>query len=112
MFRYFITALFIAIAFGGIAKSQSSQEVIVQPANGIGVSNSQAGSAVGQSTSSKPSAALTSSSDTQSISAAIQVLDQIKAANDEVLAKQKGALERLDELQQAAEQLQIFAKRS
>ena len=33
------------------------------------------------------------------------------AANGEVLAKQKAALERLDELQDAADQLRIFAKR-
>ena len=42
---------------------------------------------------------------------AIKMLEQVKAANDEVLAKQKAALERLDELQDAADQLRIFAKR-
>ena len=49
--------------------------------------------------------------DVHSIPDAIKLLQQIKAANDEVLAKQKAALERLDELQDAADQLRIFAKR-
>ncbi len=46
--------------------------------------------------------------DVHSIPDAINLLEQIKAANDEVLAKQKAALERLDELQDAADQLRIF----
>ncbi len=46
-----------------------------------------------------------------SVPDAIALLEKIKAANDEVLAKQKAALERLDELEQAADQLRIFAKR-
>jgi cell shape-determining protein MreC len=46
-----------------------------------------------------------------SVPEAIAVLEQVKAANDEVLAKQKAALEKLDELQQAVDQLRIFAKR-
>ena len=46
-----------------------------------------------------------------SVPDAIKALEQVKAANDEVLAKQKAALERLDELQEAADQLRIFAKR-
>ena len=49
--------------------------------------------------------------DAQSIPAAIMLLEQIKAGNDEVLAKQKAALEKLDELRDAADQLRIFAKR-
>jgi hypothetical protein len=46
-----------------------------------------------------------------SVPEAINMLEQVKAGNDEVLAKQKAALERLDELQEAADQLRIFAKR-
>ena len=46
-----------------------------------------------------------------SVPEAIKMLEQVKAANDEVLAKQKAALQRLDELQEAADQLRIFAKR-
>jgi hypothetical protein len=46
-----------------------------------------------------------------SIPDAIQLLEKMKATNDEVLAKQKALLERLDELQQAADELRIFSKR-
>jgi len=49
--------------------------------------------------------------DADSVQAAIKTLQQMKAANDEILSKQKAALERLNELQQAADQLKIFAKR-
>lgn len=45
------------------------------------------------------------------VQAEIKTLQQMKAANDEILSKQKAALERLDELQQAADQLKIFSKR-
>ena len=40
-----------------------------------------------------------------------KLLQQIKAANDELLKKQEAALQRLDEIQKAAEQLKIFSKR-
>jgi len=46
-----------------------------------------------------------------SIPEAIKLLEKMKADNDEVLAKQKAALERLEELQQAADELRIFSKR-
>ena len=49
--------------------------------------------------------------DADSVQVAIKTLQQMKAANDEILSKQKAALERLNELQQAADQLKIFAKR-
>ena len=83
----------------GIAGGQPPAPIIVQPANST---------ATATSTSSKPVAAAT---DVQSIPDAIKLLEKIKAANDEVLAKQKAALEKLDELQDAADQLRIFAKR-
>ena len=49
--------------------------------------------------------------DSQTAGAAIKLLEQMKAANIEILLKQKSALERLDEAQQAAEQLKAFAAR-
>jgi hypothetical protein len=48
---------------------------------------------------------------TSSVPDAIKLLEQLKAANDEVLAKQKATLEQLDELQQAADELRTFSKR-
>jgi hypothetical protein len=49
--------------------------------------------------------------DSHSVEAAITLLEQMKAANDEILSKQKAALERLEEMQQAAGELKIFAAR-
>jgi len=89
-----ILCLILALAFSA-AEAQSPAPIIVQPASAIPA----------RSTS---SAALTAAS---SLSDAIKLLEQIKAANEEVLAKQKAALEKLEELQQSADQLRIFAKR-
>jgi hypothetical protein len=96
-----LIVLLVAItSLGSTAKAQSPTPIIVQAAN--------VPATTATSTSSKSAAAAV---DAQSIPAAIKLLEQIKAANDEVLAKQKAALERLDELQEASDQLQIFAKR-
>jgi hypothetical protein len=77
------------------ANAQSPAPIIVQAASGNAVAPRV----------SAPTVAVSSVPD------AIKALEQVKAANDEVLAKQKAALERLDELQEAADQLRIFAKR-
>ena len=42
---------------------------------------------------------------------AIRMLQQMKTANEDVLKKQEATLQRLDEIQKAAEQLKIFSKR-
>lgn len=41
-----------------------------------------------------------------------KALQQMKAANVDILAKQEATLKALDELQKAAEQLRIYTKRS
>ena len=84
------------IAFAAV-NAQSPAPIVVQPANQPATS-----------TSSKAGA---TTADVQSIPGAIKLLEQVKAGNAEVLAKQKAALQRLDELQEAADQLRIFAKR-
>ena len=93
---FFVFTLLLAV---GAIRAQSPTPIVVQAVSGTPVT----------STSSKPAAA--ASTDDHSIPDAIKLLEQIKAANDEVLAKQKSALERLTELQDAADQLRIFAKR-
>src|SRR5213082_1757366 len=93
----FIALLIVVAAFSPTVKAQSPTPIIVQAANSAATA-----------TSSKP---VPTAADVQFVPAAIKLLEQIKAANDDVLAKQKAALERLDELQQAAEQLKIFANR-
>jgi uncharacterized membrane protein len=85
----------LLLAFG--VSAQSPTPIVVQAANST---------AAAKSTTSAPVAP-----DVHSIPEAIKLLEQIKATNEEVLAKQKAALERLGELQDAADQLRIFAKR-
>lgn len=50
--------------------------------------------------------------DSFSLQPAIKALQELKAANEEILKKQEATLQRLDELQKEAEQLKIFSKRS
>jgi hypothetical protein len=52
------------------------------------------------------------SDNSSSIQAALKILEQIKAANEETLKKQTATLEQLDELEKAAEQIKIYTKRS
>jgi len=82
----------------GAVSAQSPKPIVVQAASAT----------TATSATSKSAATAT---DAHSIPDAIKLLEQIKAANDEVLAKQKAALARLAELQDAADQLRIFAKR-
>src|SRR5690242_16769310 len=55
--------------------------------------------------------ASTAQQDSSSVQAAIRLLEEMKAKNEEILSKQQATLQQLDELQQAAEQLRIYAKR-
>ena len=41
----------------------------------------------------------------------IKMLQEMKAANEEMLKKQEAALQKLDELQKAADEVKIFSKR-
>ena len=56
-------------------------------------------------------AATTTETD-NSLLAAVKLLQEMKAANDEILAKQAATLTQLDELQKAADQIRIYTKRS
>ncbi|HEX7515959.1 MAG TPA: hypothetical protein VF345_01590 [Chthoniobacterales bacterium] len=47
-----------------------------------------------------------------SIQAALKMLQEMKAANEETLRKQAATLEQLDELEKAADQIRIYTKRS
>jgi hypothetical protein len=46
-----------------------------------------------------------------SIQAALKMLQEMKAANEETLRKQAATLEQLDELEKAADQIRVFSKR-
>jgi hypothetical protein len=41
----------------------------------------------------------------------LKVLQEMKAANDEVLKKQAATLQQLDEMQKSAEQIKVYTKR-
>jgi hypothetical protein len=94
-----IVSLFLILAGPAIVNAQSPAPVIVQPANAPAASLSA------------PKTTVAPGAEVQSIPAAIKLLEQLKATNDEVLGKQKAALSKLDELQDSADQLRIFSKR-
>ena len=48
---------------------------------------------------------------TGSIQAALKMLQEMKAANEETLRKQAATLEQLDALEKAADQVRIFSRR-
>jgi hypothetical protein len=94
LFLLFV-ALFLAASLG---RAQSPAPIVVEAA-----------SSSTTSVAAKPQAPATK--DPVSLEAAIRSLEEMKAANAELLKKQQATLQRLDELQQAAEQLKIFSKR-
>lgn len=49
--------------------------------------------------------------DSETNQVAVKMLQQMKAANEDLLKRQEATLQRLDEIQKAAEQLKIFSKR-
>jgi len=87
---------FFAIMPISVARAQSPPPIVIQAA-----SPTAAPATV-------PTASTQSSS---SVEAAIKILEQVKAKNEETLRKQEAALQQLEEMQQAAEQLKIFSKR-
>ena len=50
--------------------------------------------------------------DSDSLPLTIKVLQEMKAANEEMLKKQEAALQQLEELQKAADEIKVFSKRS
>jgi len=86
----------LAISAAGLALAQSSKTIVVAPATPAAAS-AQA-----------PAAIVDNSSAMQG---ALHMLQEMKATNDETLRKQAAMLQQLDELEQAADQLKIYAKR-
>lgn len=96
-FRY-LSSLLILIALPIlVVKGQSPEPIIVEAA-----------------TPAPPAAATTSTSAlavSDSTAAAIKLLQEMKATNAETLKKQEAALQQLDELKKAAEQIKAFSER-
>jgi len=89
-----------AVFISGSALAQSATPVVVQAVQAT-------------STANVPSAApiRAAETDTAGAAAAFKALQQMKAANEELLRKQAATLQKLDELEKAAEQIKIFSKR-
>jgi cell shape-determining protein MreC len=97
--RFFFSSLICSlIIIITSARAQAPTPIIVQAASTIPATSS--------------SAARTAPVNVSSVPEAIKLLEQMKASNQEILSKQEAALERLDELQKAADQLKIFTRRS
>jgi hypothetical protein len=88
-------SVLLAFALASLLPAQSPIPVIVPVAT----------PAVARSQAPAPS----QSSD--SLQAALKMLREMKAANEETLRKQAATLEQLDELEKAAEQIKIYTKR-
>jgi hypothetical protein len=86
----------IVVTMSIFAKAQSPAPLIVQAAS---------------STATAPTTPNPAAQNSDSLQAAIKLLQQMKATNEETLKKQEAALEQLDEIQKAADQLKIFSKR-
>lgn len=90
------TLSFLAlVALGGVASAQSPMPVIVP--------------AMTPATSKAPAPA---TPDDGSLQAAVKLLQEMKAANEETLRKQAATLEQLDALEKAANEIKIYTKRS
>ena len=99
--RLLFMSLFAAMSIFA-AKAQSPAPIVIQAASAATVSSGGASAA----TVSAPAA-----QDSEALQAALKSLQEIKTANDETLKKQEAALQQLDELQKAADQVKIFGKR-
>jgi hypothetical protein len=58
-----------------------------------------------------PSRAPATSENASSVQAALKMLQEMKAANEETLRKQAAMLQQLDEMEKTAEQIKIYTKR-
>ena len=81
----------------------------------FGIIRAQSPTVVVQAASPAPAASTTatppSASDSKSLPTLIKLLQEMKATNEETLKKQEAALQQLDDLQKAAEQMKAFSKR-
>ena len=79
-----------------VAKAQSPTPIVVQAASPAAISST---------------AAPAPATDSDSLPLTIKMLQEMKTANEEMLKKQEAALQQLDELQKAADEIKVFSKR-
>jgi hypothetical protein len=94
-FTLLVSAMPLAFASSAL-RAQSPAPIVVQAATTTTVTSTTATSPAGN---------------VDADQAAIKLLQEMKAGNEDVLRKQEATLQRLDELQKAADQLKIFGKR-
>ncbi len=94
--KFFLAALALSL---GLASSQAQT-----PAFTI----VQAASANGQPAIAQPTAPVAPTSS----DSALKLLQEMKAANEAILAKQAETLLRLEEIEKAAEQIKVYSKRT
>jgi FtsZ-binding cell division protein ZapB len=88
--------LHVALAFLLCGSVMAQAPIVVQPAN---------------QTAPARTANTQAAADDTDVLAAIKSLEEMKAANEELLKKQQAVLEAIDQLQKEADQLRIYAKR-
>jgi len=93
--RTTIFSILVAFTFSGLLLAQSPKPVIVQAATPAAA----------------PSRAPAAPESSSSLSSALKMLQEMKAANEETLRKQAATLEQLDALEKTAEQIKIFSRR-
>lgn len=94
MRTFFLSLLAGAIAFSS-TEAQSPAPIVVQAVTPA-------------TTNQSPVTAGVTTSATQT---ALKALQAMKAANDEILKQQKATLEKLDEMEKAANEIRIYTKR-
>ena len=93
--RVLALSVLATCALACVLFAQSPMPVIVQAATPVATS----------------SRAPVTSENSGSIQAALKMLQEMKAANEETLRKQAATLQQLDELEKAADQIRVFSKR-
>jgi hypothetical protein len=93
--RTLTLSILATFALAGLLPAQSPTPMVA-PAATPAVASAQAPAAPESSGSLQP---------------ALKMLQEMKAANEETLRKQAAMLEQLDELEKAADQLRVYAKR-
>ncbi len=94
-------ALFLALPLilgTSIAQTPNSTPVIVE-------------AATAPTPNPRPAVNTSATTGSGSVEEAVKLLQQMKTANQDILKRQEAALQQLDELRKAAEQLKVFSKR-
>jgi hypothetical protein len=93
--RAFILSIFALALFISVSSAQSPMPVVVPAMTPA-------------TTTQTPVAAAVTTTSTQT---ALKALQAMKAANDEILKQQAATLEKLDEMEKAAQEIRIYTKR-